>query len=63
VDWGVRGKQGAVLLKENRGLDALSCTPGFLVVAKARLDKNLKPTDHEVRYALAGNLCRCRDYD
>ena len=48
-----------VLLKENRVLDALLCTPGFLVAAKARLDKTPKPTDHEVPYALAGNRCPC----
>jgi aerobic carbon-monoxide dehydrogenase small subunit len=39
------------------------CTPGFLVAAKALLDRNPKPTEHEVRYALAGNLCRCTGYD
>jgi carbon-monoxide dehydrogenase small subunit len=39
------------------------CTPGFLVAAKALLDKNPNPTETEVRYALAGNLCRCTGYD
>ena len=39
------------------------CTPGFLVAAKALLDRNPKPTDEEIRYALAGNLCRCTGYD
>jgi carbon-monoxide dehydrogenase small subunit len=39
------------------------CTPGFLMAAKALLDRNPKPTEHEVRYALAGNLCRCTGYD
>ena len=39
------------------------CTPGFLVAAKALLDKNPKPSETEIRYALAGNLCRCTGYD
>ena len=39
------------------------CTPGFLVAAKALLEKNPDPTETEVRYWLAGNLCRCTGYD
>ena len=39
------------------------CTPGFLVAAKALLDRNPDPTETEVRYGLAGNLCRCTGYD
>ena len=39
------------------------CTPGFLVAAKALLDRNSNPTQTEVRYWLAGNLCRCTGYD
>lgn len=39
------------------------CTPGFLVAAKALLDRNPTPTEEEVRYAIAGNLCRCTGYD
>lgn len=39
------------------------CTPGFLVAAKALLDRNPKPNEEEIRYALAGNLCRCTGYD
>ena len=39
------------------------CTPGFLVAAKALLDHNTNPTETEVRYWLAGNLCRCTGYD
>ena len=39
------------------------CTPGFLVAAKALLDRNSDPTETEVRYWLAGNLCRCTGYD
>jgi carbon-monoxide dehydrogenase small subunit len=38
------------------------CTPGFLVAAKALLDRNPNPTEHEIRYWLAGNLCRCTGY-
>ena len=39
------------------------CTPGFLMAGKALLDKNLNPSDEEMRFALAGNLCRCTGYD
>ncbi len=39
------------------------CTPGFLVAAKSLLEKNPDPTEEEVRYWLAGNLCRCTGYD
>ena len=39
------------------------CTPGFLVAAKALLDKNPNPTEDEIRWWLAGNLCRCTGYD
>ena len=39
------------------------CTPGFLIAAKALLDRNPDPSETEVRYWLAGNLCRCTGYD
>ena len=39
------------------------CTPGFLIAAKALLERNSDPTETEVRYWLAGNLCRCTGYD
>ena len=39
------------------------CTPGFIVAAKALLDCNPHPTEHDVRRWLAGNLCRCTGYD
>ena len=39
------------------------CTPGFLVAAKALLERNPDPTETQVRYWLAGNLCRCTGYD
>ncbi len=38
------------------------CTPGFVVAARALLDRNPHPTQHAVREALAGNLCRCTGY-
>mgnify|MGYP001270768906 FL=1 len=39
------------------------CTPGFLVAAKSLLGRNPNPSEEEIRYALAGNLCRCTGYD
>lgn len=39
------------------------CTPGMLIAAKALLDRNPNPTETEVRFGLAGNLCRCTGYD
>ncbi len=50
-------------LLELAGLQCGICTPGILMSAKALLDANSKPTEAEVRYALAGNLCRCTGYD
>jgi len=48
---------------EHAALQCGFCTPGFLVAAKALLDRNPDPTETEVRYWLAGNLCRCTGYD
>lgn len=48
---------------EHAALQCGICTPGFLVAAKALLDKSPDPTETEVRYWLAGNLCRCTGYD
>jgi carbon-monoxide dehydrogenase small subunit len=48
---------------EHAALQCGICTPGFIVAAKALLDKNPQPNEHEVRYWLAGNLCRCTGYD
>ncbi len=48
---------------EHASLQCGICTPGFLMAAKALLDRNPKPSEPEVRYALAGNLCRCTGYD
>lgn len=48
---------------EHAALQCGVCTPGFLVAAKALLDHNPDPSEHEVRYWLSGNLCRCTGYD
>ena len=48
---------------EHAALQCGICTPGFLVAAKALLDQNPDPSETEIRYALAGNLCRCTGYD
>ncbi len=48
---------------EHAALHCGVCTPGFLIAATALLDRNLDPTETEVRYWLAGNLCRCTGYD
>src|SRR5207245_2981962 len=48
---------------EHAALQCGICTPGFLMSAKSLLDHNPKPTESEIRYALAGNLCRCTGYD
>ena len=48
---------------EHAALQCGVCTPGFLVAAKVLLERNAKPTEEEIRYALAGNLCRCTGYD
>ncbi|HWV82376.1 MAG TPA: (2Fe-2S)-binding protein [Hyphomicrobiaceae bacterium] len=48
---------------EHAALQCGICTPGVLVAAKALLAKNPDPTETQVRYWLAGNLCRCTGYD
>ena len=48
---------------EGAALQCGVCTPGFLMAAKALLDRNPSPTETEVRYGVAGNLCRCTGYD
>ncbi|MCY3714224.1 MAG: (2Fe-2S)-binding protein [Gemmatimonadetes bacterium] len=48
---------------EHAALQCGICTPGFIVSAKALLDENPNPSEDEVRYWLAGNLCRCTGYD
>ena len=39
------------------------CTPGFIVAAKSLLEQNPDPSEHEIRFWLANNLCRCTGYD
>jgi carbon-monoxide dehydrogenase small subunit len=48
---------------EHAALQCGFCTPGILVAAKALLDRNPQPSETEVRFGLAGNLCRCTGYD
>ena len=48
---------------EEAALQCGFCTPGFLVAAKALLDRDPDPSETEIRYWLAGNLCRCTGYD
>ena len=48
---------------ESAALQCGICPPGVLMAAKALLEKNPDPTEHEVRFWLAGNLCRCTGYD
>ena len=48
---------------EHAALHCGICTPGILVAAKALLAQNPNPAEEEVRYWLAGNLCRCTGYD
>lgn len=48
---------------EGAALQCGVCTPGFLMTAKALLDQNPHPSEHEIRFHLAGNLCRCTGYD
>ena len=47
---------------EHAALQCGICTPGVLVAARALLERNPDPTEQEVRYGLAGNLCRCTGY-
>ena len=48
---------------EHAALQCGFCTPGILVAAKNLLERNPDPTETEIRYWLAGNLCRCTGYD
>ena len=47
----------------NAALQCGICTPGFLIAAKDLLAKNPDPSEEEIRFGLAGNLCRCTGYD
>ena len=57
---GLHGIQQAFL--EQAALQCGICTPGFLMASKALLEENPNPTEHEIRFWLAGNLCRCTGY-
>ena len=48
---------------EHNGAQCGICTPGILIAAKALLEVNRDPSETEIRYWLAGNLCRCTGYD
>ena len=48
---------------EGAALQCGICTPGFIVAAKALLDEKPDPSEHEIRFWLANNLCRCTGYD
>ena len=48
---------------ENAALQCGICTPGFIVATKALLDQEPAPSEHRIRFWLAGNLCRCTGYD
>ena len=48
---------------EEAALQCGICTPGFIMSSKALLEQNPNPTEHEIRFWLSGNLCRCTGYD
>ena len=64
---GVAGPAGLHPLQqaflEQAALQCGICTPGFIVAAKALLDREPQPTEERVRFWLSGNLCRCTGYD
>ncbi|MBW2038475.1 MAG: (2Fe-2S)-binding protein [Deltaproteobacteria bacterium] len=47
---------------DNAGVQCGFCTPGMIMSAKALLAENPRPTEDEIRYAIAGNICRCTGY-
>ncbi|HEY1699273.1 MAG TPA: (2Fe-2S)-binding protein [Trebonia sp.] len=64
---GLGGSQGGLHpiqegFKQEHGLQCGFCTPGMMMAAKGLLDRNLNPTEEDVRWALSGNLCRCTGY-
>ena len=48
---------------ENAALQCGICTPGFIIATKSLLDHNPDPSEYEIRWWLANNLCRCTGYD
>jgi carbon-monoxide dehydrogenase small subunit len=64
---GLEGSDGTLhplqqAFMEHGAIQCGFCTPGMVLSAKALLDENPKPTEMEVRQAIAGNLCRCTGY-
>ena len=64
---GLEGAPGRLhALQENfityGGAQCGFCTPGIIMMAKALLDENPHPTEEEIRFAIAGNICRCTGY-
>ena len=47
---------------QEHGLQCGFCTPGMMMSARALLERNPQPTEQEIRWAIAGNLCRCTGY-
>ena len=47
---------------EHGGTQCGFCTPGIVLAAKALLDENPRPSEAQIRHAIAGNLCRCTGY-
>jgi carbon-monoxide dehydrogenase small subunit len=47
---------------EEHGLQCGFCTPGMILTARALLDRNPNPSDHEIREAISGQICRCTGY-
>jgi len=47
---------------DHHGLQCGFCTPGMVLTAKALLEENPRPTEDEIREAIAGNICRCTGY-
>jgi carbon-monoxide dehydrogenase small subunit len=64
---GIAGPEGLHPIQqkflEQAALQCGICTPGFIVAAKALLDRKPNATEQEIRHWLAGNLCRCTGYD
>ena len=64
---GFAGPQGLHPLQqkflEHAALQCGICTPGFIMSTKALLQENPNPSEHDIRFFLAGNLCRCTGYD
>jgi carbon-monoxide dehydrogenase small subunit len=64
---GIRGEKGLTPVQrsflEEAALQCGFCTPGFIVAATALLQANPNPTEEQIRWWLAGNLCRCTGYD